>query len=146
MDSCGRGYTRELRICAEQTALCTLHLNIRQQVFSHTLSSFHTDLQAFSERFSQNGFDLFTKGKLSSLVVHNGISLRKSDEEESVSGLTWQNEMLFSLARRHMAHTHNPYSPHICHSHTHIVALILLMNNRVHLLHVHLMFVTCVTF
>lgn len=35
-------------------------------------------------------FNLFTKGRLSSLAAHNGISLRKSDEEESVflGGLT----------------------------------------------------------
>lgn len=146
----------KLRICAEQTVSSqTRTLFALEPLAAGFLTHavvffFHTDLQAFSQRFSQNGFDLFTKGKLSSLAVHNGIPLRKSDEEESVSGLTIGRMrccFLWPGGTWHThTHTHNPYSLHICHSHAHIVPLLLLMNNRVRLLPVHLMLVTCVTF
>lgn len=58
------------------------YFSIWQQVYPNKLSSFHADLQVFSNRFSQNGLTCFPEGRLSSLAVHNGISLRKSDEEE----------------------------------------------------------------
>lgn len=49
-----------------------------------TQTPFHTHLKVFSGRFSPSGSDLFTKGRLSSSAVHNGISQRKSDEQERV--------------------------------------------------------------
>lgn len=119
LDTCrGRGDTGEPRICARQMvssqrqprALFVLqHLAAgslnHAAVFSRGLCF------VFSNRFSPNGFDLFTKGKISSLAVHNGISLGKSDEEECVSGTltkahNWQNEMLFSVGRRTHTRTH----------------------------------------
>lgn len=98
-------------------------------------SSFHADFQAFSKRFRQKWvFNLFTKGRLSSLAAHNGISLRKSDEEESVffgGAHNWQSDVLFSEGRRHKSTQHNRRPLLISHAHTHIGALILQMNKVV---------------
>lgn len=115
LDSCRRrGYTGEPSICAKQMVssqrqprpLFVLE-DLAASFFSNTLSSFQADLQVISNRFSQNGFDLFMKGKLNSLAMQNGISPRKSDEEESVSATlmkahSWQNELLFSVGWGHM--------------------------------------------
>ncbi len=82
------------------------------------------------------------------MAVHNGILLRKSDEEECVSATlmkahTWQNEMLFSVGRRHMhetthTNTQTSLSLYISRSLTHIVALKSLMSRLVLSLPVHL--------
>lgn len=82
-----RGYT------GAKQMVCSRHPPRPLFVLQHfqRWSSFHADFQAFSKRFRQKWvFNLFTKGRLSSLAAHNGISLRKSDEEESVflGGLT----------------------------------------------------------
>lgn len=79
-------------------------------------------------------FNLFTKGRLSSLAAHNGISLRKSDEEESVffgGAHNWQSDVLFSEGRRHKSTQHNRRPLLISHAHTHTGALILQMNKVV---------------
>lgn len=109
----------------------SLFLNIWQQILSNTPSSFHADLPVFSKGFSHNSFDLFTKVKLSPLAVHNGISMRKSGEEESVSGLSFGRRRCFLWPEDTCAqvNTHNSHSLLICHSNTHIAALISNMNN-----------------
>lgn len=116
------------RWCGAQTQSFSV---VWQQILSNTLSSFHADFQVFSKGFCQNSFDLFTKGKLSSLAVHNGISMRKSGEEESVSGLSIGRMSCFLWPEDTCAqvNTHNSHSLLICHSNTHIAALISLMNN-----------------
>ena len=116
----------------------------RLGLFSYS-STFNTGrlFTRISRRFQNDSvkmvFNLFTKGRLSSLAAHNGISLRKSDEEECVfwGAHNWQGDVLFSEGRR-LSHksTHTTihltnHSLLISHAHTHIAALILQMNKVV---------------
>lgn len=124
-------------------------LEIRWSLFMQIYKCFQTD----SVRMVST---CLLKGKLSSLAVHNGISLRKSDEEECVCGTlmkayNWQNEALFSCGQETHArintHTQPSFSAYVSHTHTHITALILLMNRLVLSLPVHLCVCgTCVAY
>lgn len=55
--------------------------------------------------------ELFTKEELSSLAVHNGISLRKSDEDERVPATVMENEMLAGRDVVFSGHAHADTKP-----------------------------------
>lgn len=142
LDSCGaRPHYRAENLCRadgvepDPATLCTETLGSEFSL-THAVVFPLVFRGCLSEWCSQNGFDLFTQnGELSSLAVHKGISLRKSEKEKKRRGALVGSQLaewvvvVFGQEAHALINAHNPYS-HLCHSHS--VALMLL----IHLLHI----------
>lgn len=137
-----RGRAIEPRICAEQMVWSRTRPLFAQK---HLAASFPHTRRRLSSRFSgafirviqSKWFWLvYAKGELSSLAVHKGISLRKSEKEKKRrrrvrrrafvgSQLAEWVVVVFGQEAHALINAHNPYS-HLCHSHS--VALMLLVH------------------
>lgn len=134
----------EPRICAEQMVWSRTRPLFAQK---HLAASFPHTRRRLSSRFFSGVFIraiqskwfwlVYAKGELSSLAVHKGILLRKSEKEKKRrrrrvfvgSQLAEWVVVVLGQEAHALINAHNPYS-HLCHSHS--VALMLL----IHLLHI----------